>query len=593
METITFYSYKGGVGRTLTLANIAIYLSRFGQNVCMIDFDLEAPGLHYKFLKSDKEINIKSGLVDYIYEFTSNKEVPTCLKEYILEISPPSKTQGQILLMPAGNILSHDYWRKLASIDWQDLIYNEASEGIPFFLDLKGSIKEELGPDFLLIDSRTGVTEMGGLCTSLLSDRVVFLITNNRENIEGANQVYKSIKMVKRLPEQKPIKVAFALTRVPTQNEGENELINAVLKSVNLSTNSSDANDICVLHSDRDLELSESLKINDRGSSKSNAPLLGDYLKLFSKIIPDEVISPKIMDVLNEITNTNDIFENPEKVQIELENFVAIYKRPITLERLANIYFLFRDNRSKTLNAFHELWTSYGIDDPKLISKYAKLFLDWSISPNDDPLFLLPIIEKYLSLNPKGKNNDDIEKKLAEAYKNYGEPYRALSHYAALLNKSPEDKQILIEIVRLCSEQGFIEIGLDLIGEYQEFIKSDEELAILFALFLAKRGDKRSLFELLSNHPLIEERIFEKNMSTYIEIINLVGSEGKLIKKLKPVIELAIKDNDINKIYQIGTLLYQKGRANDFRTLIVLYDNPKLKDIADEIARDMKMASSI
>ncbi|MCJ7630864.1 AAA family ATPase, partial [Candidatus Bathyarchaeota archaeon] len=49
METITFYSYKGGVGRTLALANVAMYLTRFGQKVCIMDFDLEAPGLHYKF----------------------------------------------------------------------------------------------------------------------------------------------------------------------------------------------------------------------------------------------------------------------------------------------------------------------------------------------------------------------------------------------------------------------------------------------------------------------------------------------------------------------------------------------------------------
>ncbi len=49
MKTITFYSYKGGVGRTLALANVAMRLSEFKKKVCMIDFDLEAPGLHHKF----------------------------------------------------------------------------------------------------------------------------------------------------------------------------------------------------------------------------------------------------------------------------------------------------------------------------------------------------------------------------------------------------------------------------------------------------------------------------------------------------------------------------------------------------------------
>ena len=48
VKTVTFYSYKGDMGRTLLLANVAKYLSRFGQKVFTLDFDLEAPGLHYK-----------------------------------------------------------------------------------------------------------------------------------------------------------------------------------------------------------------------------------------------------------------------------------------------------------------------------------------------------------------------------------------------------------------------------------------------------------------------------------------------------------------------------------------------------------------
>ncbi len=46
---ITFYSYKGGVGRTFALANIAALLSTWGYKVLCIDWDLEAPGLHFYF----------------------------------------------------------------------------------------------------------------------------------------------------------------------------------------------------------------------------------------------------------------------------------------------------------------------------------------------------------------------------------------------------------------------------------------------------------------------------------------------------------------------------------------------------------------
>lgn len=40
-----FYSYKGGVGRTLLAANVAILLARRGKTL-LWDLDIEAPGLH-------------------------------------------------------------------------------------------------------------------------------------------------------------------------------------------------------------------------------------------------------------------------------------------------------------------------------------------------------------------------------------------------------------------------------------------------------------------------------------------------------------------------------------------------------------------
>ena len=48
METIAFYSYKGGVGRSLLVANAARFLGMLGKRVVALDLDIEAPGLHYK-----------------------------------------------------------------------------------------------------------------------------------------------------------------------------------------------------------------------------------------------------------------------------------------------------------------------------------------------------------------------------------------------------------------------------------------------------------------------------------------------------------------------------------------------------------------
>ncbi len=46
---ITFYSYKGGTGRTMALANVAWILAANGYKVLAVDWDLEGPGLHRFF----------------------------------------------------------------------------------------------------------------------------------------------------------------------------------------------------------------------------------------------------------------------------------------------------------------------------------------------------------------------------------------------------------------------------------------------------------------------------------------------------------------------------------------------------------------
>lgn len=52
MRTITFNSYKGGMGRSTVLHQTAQRLADFGYQVVILDLDLEAPGIGAKFGKS-------------------------------------------------------------------------------------------------------------------------------------------------------------------------------------------------------------------------------------------------------------------------------------------------------------------------------------------------------------------------------------------------------------------------------------------------------------------------------------------------------------------------------------------------------------
>ena len=48
-QIITFYSYKGGTGRTMAMANVAWIIASNGKRVLAVDWDLESPGLHKFF----------------------------------------------------------------------------------------------------------------------------------------------------------------------------------------------------------------------------------------------------------------------------------------------------------------------------------------------------------------------------------------------------------------------------------------------------------------------------------------------------------------------------------------------------------------
>src|SRR5215467_559283 len=68
---VTFYSFKGGTGRSMALANVAWILACAGKKVLAIDWDLEAPGLHryfYPFLV-DKELTASDGVIDWVMDY--------------------------------------------------------------------------------------------------------------------------------------------------------------------------------------------------------------------------------------------------------------------------------------------------------------------------------------------------------------------------------------------------------------------------------------------------------------------------------------------------------------------------------------------
>ncbi len=222
METVAFYSYKGGVGRTLLVANTAQFLAMSGRKVVALDLDLEAPGLHQKLGSRDDlkraEAGTLRGAVDELLGILGNEPGGRSLQETAIKVPlPDDAKEGFLRVIPAGSAPSHAYWAGLEKLS-HILRASSCTGGLPeAVLELRARIREEFKPDFLLIDSRTGITELGGLATSLLADRVVCLTTTAPESVDGTKVVADALRKAPRLSSQKPVQIDFLITRVVSE----------------------------------------------------------------------------------------------------------------------------------------------------------------------------------------------------------------------------------------------------------------------------------------------------------------------------------------------------------------------------------------
>lgn len=179
---ITFYSYKGGVGRSMALANIALLLARQGHRVLAVDWDLEAPGLDQYFSHSAIEMQGR-GLLPMLIDSSRGMEVD--YRSYTWRV--PSGTGLPISLLASGRDQNADYSSNLEQFDWKLFFLND--NGGSIIEKLRARWREDF--DFVLIDSRTGLSDAGGVCTIQLPDIVVAMFTANHQSLYGVRDIMR------------------------------------------------------------------------------------------------------------------------------------------------------------------------------------------------------------------------------------------------------------------------------------------------------------------------------------------------------------------------------------------------------------------
>ncbi|HMG15998.1 MAG TPA: AAA family ATPase [Saprospiraceae bacterium] len=184
---VTFYSYKGGVGRSMALANIAFELAKRNKKVLIVDWDLEAPGLE-KYFSSFSITKATAGLLQLLLEFQNNTEVN--YKNYISTINTP--TDPLISLLQSGRDENDptSYTSNLEKFNWE--IFFRLNQGGLHLEKLREQWLNDF--DIVLIDSRTGLSDSSGICTILMPDILIPMFTANYQSLFGIRDIVKYIQ---------------------------------------------------------------------------------------------------------------------------------------------------------------------------------------------------------------------------------------------------------------------------------------------------------------------------------------------------------------------------------------------------------------
>jgi MinD-like ATPase involved in chromosome partitioning or flagellar assembly len=275
MHIVTFYSFKGGTGRSMALVNVAADLLARGRKVLIVDFDLEAPGLDTFPMKLDRRVD--RGLVEMITDYLDpNGEGMPSVQDYVYEAQIDGVNDGLLWMLPAGR-QDASYDSRFRCIDWQDFYQDQG--GFLFFEDLKIQWRQVFNPDYVLIDSRTGHTDTGGICTRQLPDCVVAMFYPNEQNLRGLAPVVQDIRNEETGPLKKVIGLHFVMGNVPDLDDEDAILSNA--SSVSQKTLRYEELATTIHHFSSFSMLTQRLLLVDRPRSK----IAAEYRQLASAIV--------------------------------------------------------------------------------------------------------------------------------------------------------------------------------------------------------------------------------------------------------------------------------------------------------------------
>ena len=467
---ITFYSYKGGVGRSMAVLNTGALIASRGFRVLIIDFDLEAPGLSHLNEKNASEADLfpLAGVAELLHDadrleaeadlftlspselaarYTFTYKLPTSL----------GKSKGASLsIMPAGR-LGDGYTTRLKELNLKGLYEDfgapkvARSRGQNLILAFKSVLTRSGDYDYILVDSRTGHSEEAGICTRDLADHRMVLSGLNTQNVEGTAEFLTNLRSTFEQAEIPLLTPDIILSPIPSSEE------DLISRRLNTATNEFKAAlgkrprlDLFIPYHPR-LALTEQAYVPPLPTSPLRQAYLAIETRLFKSIgHTDEAFQPRFAELIEKEKGNEalgllrrwvklqgqlgdpDFRKFPSSYLLLFGGREQIYKKVFPLPEALEI-LTFIAERSRHSHGLSEIAKSFHNADEKKAAAFDKVLLKLSSFSGED------LGTHAVFLHNAGKDPDTAEAFYKRALD--ADPKHAvhLSNYAVFLKNIRKD----------------------------------------------------------------------------------------------------------------------------------------------------------
>jgi hypothetical protein len=471
----------------------------------------------------------------------------------------------------------------LSAINWHDLFYEKGAQGVQIFKELQTRILDEFQPDFLLVDSRTGITEIGGVATSLLADKVLCLVLPTLENLDGARTVLQSLKRSRREGGGTDLEIMVAVSRLPkmrgSEDDREREVTNSILSVLNEdSGDSRDAlqlKEVFVLHSEAALQVREELRVGG-GTNPDDSILLRDYLRLFAPFVPKESIEPKLNDLIQKAWAK--LRYDPDAAVKDMEQYAESFGHPETYRELLRFYQVRNVPPASILRRAQRLWEITRDSNEEYLWAVVRRHFEPTPSFQKKPGEWHPDLDFMRALwRGAGARDAGFGLKLADAYNFEDKESTAADVLLEIIRTSEPSAKVVSRCIYMLDYSKRGDEAEELIQRFKTKLGNEADVATAWARHALRSQNKAAATELTASPVAARLR------PSLAGLLHLSAGNPEAARVLAQAILAEISEREVPRadLDDLRTLFRELGSLEEFERVVT-------QSYQMEVARELR-----